>query len=260
MAWVLTNKNNGAKWNIQKNYFASSVDGKAILALGPPNDTIYAGPFYHTQGPPYLTWNMNKVLASQGKDTVNTFSSLNTIQFTKAPGLMKELVRWTLDKKLANKNKPGPLTTTSYWNWTYDFQRHKLEYYFDTLDCSYKATVDLGHAATDGSQIGATRWAFKGVTAVQNTSQVPVDFALDQNYPNPFNPTTTITYRISSASQVTLKVYDVLGRAIATLVDARVQPGTYQADFDASHLSSGVYLYRLKAGDFTQTMKMVLMK
>lgn len=259
MAWVLTNRNNNAKWNIQKNYFASSTEGKAILALGPPNDTIYAGPYYHTQGPPYLTWNMNTVLASQGKDTVNTFTPVSAIRFTKAPGLMTELIRWVLDRKLDNKNKPT-LNTSTIWNWTYDFKRKKLEYYSDTLDCSYTASVDLGHAATDGSQIGSTRWAFKGVTAVSNTGRLPIEFSLAQNYPNPFNPTTTITYRILTTSQVTLNVYDVLGRLIATLVDARVQPGTYQTDFDASHLSSGVYLYRLKAGDFTQTMKMLLMK
>jgi hypothetical protein len=259
MAWVLTNKNNGAKWNIQKNYFASSSDGKAILALGPPNDTLYAGPYYHTQGPPYLTWNMNSVLASQGKDTVNTFTPVNSIRFTKSPGLMTELIRWVLDRKLDNKNKPT-LNTSSIWNWTYDFKRRKLEYYSDTLDCSYTASIDLGHAATDGSQIGATRWAFKGVTAVQSTGEVPRAFSLDQNYPNPFNPTTTITYRISSLSHVTLKVYDVLGRAIATLVEARVQPGTYQTAFDASYLSSGIYFYRLQAGDFVQARKMVLMK
>jgi hypothetical protein len=260
MAWVLTNKNTTAKWNIQKNYFASSDSGKVILALGPPNDAFYAGPFYHKQGPPYLTWNMNTVLASQGKDTVNTFTSVNSVKFTKEPGLMTELIRWVLNKSLDNKNKPT-LNVTSNWNWTYDFHRHKLEYYFDTLNCSYTASIDLGHAATDGSQIGSTLWAFKGLVAVQNTGgQVPEKFALNQNYPNPFNPSTTLEYSISKSSHVVLEVFNVLGQSVARLVDGELMAGTYKTIFDASKLSSGVYLYRLKAGDFVQTQKMVLMK
>ncbi len=260
MTWVLTNKNNNAKWDIQKNYYASSDSGKAMLALGPPNDTIYAGPFYHRQGPPYLTWNMNTVLASQGKDTVTTFIPVNTIKPTATPGLMTELIRWALNKNLDKKNKPT-LNTYAIWNWTYDFHRHRLEYYSDTLDCSYIASIDLSHAATDGSQIGDKRWAFKGVTDVERTNgQVPVSFALSQNYPNPFNPSTTLEYSISKNSHVVLEVFNVLGQSVARLIDGELTPGTYKTTFDASRLSSGVYLYRLKAGDFVQTLKMVLVK
>ena len=260
MTWVLTNPNNTARWNIQKNYYASSDSGKAILALGPPNDKFYAGPFYHKEGPPYLTWNMNTVLASQGKDTVNTFIPVTSIQPTKTPGLMTELIRWVLNISQDNKNKPT-LNTAANWNWTYDFHRHHLEYYYDTLDCSYTASIDLSHAATDGLQIGATRWAFKGVkTDVERTNQVPESFSLNQNYPNPFNPSTTIEYSITKSSHVLLEVFNVLGQSIARLVDEQVSPGTYRVSYDASHLSSGVYLYRLKAGDFVQTKKMVLMK
>ena len=259
MTWVLTNANNSARWNIQKNYYASSDSGKAILALGPPNDAFYAGPFYHRQGPPYLTWNMNTVLASQGKDTVGTFIPVNSIRPTKTPGLMTELIRWVLNKSLDNKNKPT-LNTAANWNWTYDFHRHHLEYYYDTLDCSYSASIDLGHAGTDGLQIGSTRWAFKGVSDVERTSQVPERFSLNQNYPNPFNPSTTIEYSITKSSHVLLEVFNVLGQSIAQLVDEQLNAGTYRVSYDASHLSSGVYLYRLKAGDFVQTKKMVLMK
>ena len=83
---------------------------------------------------------------------------------------------------------------------------------------------------------------------------------LDQNYPNPFNPTTAISYQLSANSFVTLKVYDLLGREVATLVNSQLPAGSYQTSFDASHLSSGVYLYELRAGDFVQTRKMALMK
>jgi hypothetical protein len=97
-------------------------------------------------------------------------------------------------------------------------------------------------------------------TAVSRNNPVPVRFALDQNYPNPFNPSTTISYKISSDSYVTLKVYDILGKEIATLVNGQRATGSYQTAFDASLLSSGMYFYQLRAGEYVQTRKMVLMK
>ena len=97
-------------------------------------------------------------------------------------------------------------------------------------------------------------------TAVASDRSVPSRFAVGQNFPNPFNPTTAISYRLSAISFVTLKVYDLLGREVATLVNDRLEAGSYQTTFDASHLSSGVYLYQLRAGESVQTRKMMLMK
>lgn len=88
----------------------------------------------------------------------------------------------------------------------------------------------------------------------------PKGFALNQNYPNPFNPATTIQYSIVSAQQVSLKVYDLLGREVAALVNERQAAGVYEAKFDASKLSSGMYLYRLQAGSNVETRKMMLTK
>ncbi|MBT8380208.1 MAG: T9SS type A sorting domain-containing protein [Ignavibacteria bacterium] len=88
----------------------------------------------------------------------------------------------------------------------------------------------------------------------------PTDYTLSQNYPNPFNPSTTIQYQIPQSGYVTLKVYDVLGNEVASLVDEMKQQGNYQVSFDASALSSGMYLYHLIANDFVQTKKMMLMK
>ncbi|MBC8042686.1 MAG: T9SS type A sorting domain-containing protein [Rhizobacter sp.] len=89
---------------------------------------------------------------------------------------------------------------------------------------------------------------------------VPPGFALRQNYPNPFNPNTLISYQLSMNSQVQLKVYDVLGREVASLVDARQATGDYLVNFNATKLSSGVYFYRLTTGNFVQTKKMLLLK
>ena len=86
------------------------------------------------------------------------------------------------------------------------------------------------------------------------------EFKLDQNYPNPFNPKTSIQYSISNKQFVTLKVYNLLGREVATLVNENKEAGNYMINFDASILPSGVYIYKLQAGDYVQTRKMTLVK
>jgi|WetSurMetagenome_2_1015567.scaffolds.fasta_scaffold38079_1 5'-nucleotidase / UDP-sugar diphosphatase len=88
----------------------------------------------------------------------------------------------------------------------------------------------------------------------------PVDFALEQNYPNPFNPTTTINYSIPEAGNVEMKVYDVLGNEVATLVNEEKVHGNYTAVFDATSFASGIYIYTLRTNNFVQTKKMILMK
>ncbi|HEY7752045.1 MAG TPA: YCF48-related protein [Ignavibacteriaceae bacterium] len=97
------------------------------------------------------------------------------------------------------------------------------------------------------------------VTVEQEISSVR-EFELFQNYPNPFNPTTNIGFRISDFGFVSLTIYDVLGREVAALVNEEKQPGNYETVFDASGHSAGIYFYRLKAGSFVQTKKMVYLK
>jgi len=91
-------------------------------------------------------------------------------------------------------------------------------------------------------------------------NEMPQSYILYPAYPNPFNPSTTIQYHISELSFVTLKIYDVLGREIATLVNEEKPTGNYEVEFDGSKLSSGIYFYRLQAGSFVETKKMVLIK
>jgi hypothetical protein len=83
---------------------------------------------------------------------------------------------------------------------------------------------------------------------------------LDQNYPNPFNPSTTIRYALPRRSQVRLTVFDVLGQQVLVLVDGEVEAGYHEVQFDAGRLSSGVYFYRLHAGDYAQTKKLLLLR
>jgi hypothetical protein len=96
--------------------------------------------------------------------------------------------------------------------------------------------------------------------AVERTPAIANSFRLEQNYPNPFNSSTVVGMRVSGLGMVTLKVYDVLGREVATLVDARMAPGSYTMQFNANGLASGLYLYRLTANNFAQTRKMILAK
>ena len=91
-------------------------------------------------------------------------------------------------------------------------------------------------------------------------SHTPSKYELNQNYPNPFNPSTNITYRIVKTSKVTLKVYDVLGRLVTTLVNDVQSPGHYTVSFNAHNLSSGIYFYQLNAGNFSATKKLMLLK
>jgi len=110
------------------------------------------------------------------------------------------------------------------------------------------------------SIVGINPSTATAIRSIDEMNPCPVSFKLEQNYPNPFNPLTTIEYRISKSGFVTLRVFDVLGREVATLVNEELHSGSYQATFDASKLASGVYLYELRVGSFLQTQKMVLAK
>ncbi len=95
---------------------------------------------------------------------------------------------------------------------------------------------------------------------VSETPYTPVSYSLSQNYPNPFNPSTKITYSIATAGMVSLKIYDILGREITTLVNEEKPVGKFEVNFNANHLASGVYFYQIKAGSFIQSKKMILLK
>jgi hypothetical protein len=109
------------------------------------------------------------------------------------------------------------------------------------------------------------QWNFDTKTGVEKEESLPLTYELNQNYPNPFNPVTHIQYRIASAEKVTLTVYNLMGERVVTLVDKKQSAGAYEVTWDARDargipVSSGVYFYRIEAGDFTRTHKMLLMK
>ncbi len=133
---------------------------------------------------------------------------------------------------------------------------------YEVIDNSfYTYKIGIFEGPSEGSYSNeSTAYVPDIITSVETKNELPTKFHLEQNYPNPFNPTTTIKYQIPEISFVTLKVYDVLGSEIETLINEEKPVGSYEVDFDASNLSSGIYFFRLKAGSFVETKKMVLLK
>ncbi len=115
------------------------------------------------------------------------------------------------------------------------------------------------YTGLSGSSNGGV-WVRTFPLGIQNTGEIADKFSLSQNYPNPFNPVTSIKFQIPAAGFVELKIFDVLGREISTPVNEELNPGTYEIEWDASAYPSGVYYYKLTAGDYIQTKKMVLIK
>jgi hypothetical protein len=133
----------------------------------------------------------------------------------------------------------------------YDFAAHG----FDVWD----SFTDLGLVAKDLVLAKLQYWIEK-YSGVDKESQQPITFELEQNYPNPFNPSTTVQYSLPKLSKVKIILFNLLGQEVATLVNEEKSSGNYKVNFDASNLPSGVYFYQLKAGNFIQTKKMILLK
>ena len=98
------------------------------------------------------------------------------------------------------------------------------------------------------------------IVAVRDEDELPKQYVLSQNYPNPFNPSTTIHFELPRAAHVILKVYNILGEEVVTLIDEEKTAGKYDVKFDGMRFSSGVYVYRLTSGDFVSTKKLILIK
>ena len=141
-------------------------------------------------------------------------------------------------------------------------------YFHDNDGAGWEGNLGLSPNSTDHQWQSPSEWTFTWVgdtthvTAVEEADNTLVitSYSLSQNYPNPFNPTTTIHYSVAKAGQVKVELYNMLGQKLKTLVNTNKPAGRYTIDFDGKDLTSGIYFYRIKAGSFTKTKKMVLMK
>lgn len=136
-----------------------------------------------------------------------------------------------------------------------------------TAHCDFAEAIVYDTLLTDSEILAvenylADKYIISITTGIEDHQEeiIPEQFTLSQNYPNPFNPSTTIKFQIPNASFVTLKVYDVLGNEVATLFNEEKPAGNYEVDFDAKGLSSGIYFYKLQAGSFVETKKMILLR
>jgi len=129
---------------------------------------------------------------------------------------------------------------------------------YQDMSIALDGTTIRGWAVTSSGGIAMYNATLIGITGNQN--EIPSSYALMQNYPNPFNPTTTIRFSIPKSGVATLKVYNILGKEVATLFDGNLTAGSYNINWNASSYASGVYFYRLQSGDFVQTKKMILVK
>jgi hypothetical protein len=127
----------------------------------------------------------------------------------------------------------------------------------ESADLKYSNTSLV---STDGLPVGDPYWFTHEITGIKTVTFIPHTYSLSQNYPNPFNPTTQINFSLEKASNVSLAVYNVLGQKVANVVNQFMQAGSYIENFNATKLASGIYFYRIEAGDFVSVKKMVLMK
>ncbi|MFZ4591263.1 MAG: T9SS type A sorting domain-containing protein [Ignavibacteria bacterium] len=239
---VYVSSNNGSTW------VWSSLNNKSIYALAVIGANVYAGTRDHgiyTSTNYGTTWVQNSINSS----TVSALLLYDNKIFAGVEGL-GIFMSTNNGSSWIEKNDGLPVNT--FFNQIY-------------------ITGNYIFAATQ--HFSLWRRPLSEVISIKNIStEIPSAFSLSQNYPNPFNPTTVIRFQLSVDSKslssphglggdlVQLKVYDIMGREVATLVNEQLAPGTYETTFDGSALSSGTYFYKLTSGNFTQTKKLTLLK
>jgi hypothetical protein len=293
-SWFICRKNTTTHvtpWNISNNYYYISDSGKAIrdyeTGVG-LHHVVYPS----TAAERILTSDMVKQLNANGGNATTAFTKLTKLTFNNATRFPSKMCRWYFSPLAAGylpttlaidsckgagegkiKYATAPMPNfallpqfnqpyNQFNQFPYDLTRMTVDSIYNWLDCGYNATVDLSHAATDGNVVGSTMWTFgKVLTSVtENAAGIPGKFALNQNYPNPFNPSTSFTYELSKAGFVSVKIYDLLGKEVATLVNEFKQAGSYPATWNAVSFGSGVYFCKMQSGSFSETRKMILMK
>jgi hypothetical protein len=199
------------------------------------------------------------------------FPQLKTTKSKINFGLVAQGVK-KIDSVLVTNTGDAPLVISSIWT---DDARFSVKCSITTISpkASTNVVVEFTQDSVSGVKKGKLLVEHNGLskldsieliadfmTSVGDENQLPNEFSLSQNYPNPFNPSTTIKYSVESKQLVRITVYDLLGKEVAVLVDGEVGAGEHSVVFNAKNLSSGVYLYRIQAGNFVVTKRMTLLK
>ena len=243
---VSRSTNNGTSWSTSslENFLGAKVYAVAMNPNGSSDTNLFAGTY---GGGIFLSTNNGTYWLPVDSALTETYVTALTINGTNIfAGTWNGVFLSTNNGKSWND-----ANSTSFVN-----TNTGLKPFINTLAISGAFLF----AGTDGAGVWR-RPLSEMITAVKdNENQIPAQFRLDQNYPNPFNPSTTINYSLPKTGHVTLKVYDVLGKEVATLVNEEESSGNYHIQFNANKLASGVYFYRLSAGNSVTTKKLVLMK
>ncbi len=239
---LFVSTNNGVNWTSASTGMPSYTE---IFSLKVSGTDIFSG----TEEGVYLS-----------KDNGTSWTALNT-------GLKSKIVRSLAlngSEIFAGTSKGVFHSTNNGTNWS-DVSAGL----WNNFDVNLLTVIGTNLFAAENSYGDFGKRPLSEITAIDEFSlnDLTTRFMLNQNYPNPFNPTTTISYsipvetlRATSLHQVTLRVYDVLGREVATLVNEEKPAGNYEVNFDAGNMTSGIYFYTLKAGEFSQTKKLMLIK
>jgi photosystem II stability/assembly factor-like uncharacterized protein len=269
--WKTTN--GGTTWNEQSSGTTYSLSGVSfidtdngmtvgesgiILRTTNGGDTWYqqnAGPFIEFYDVQMLTTDICYTVAMQGiYKTTDGGSTWQRISNHSANAL--NFVDVNHGTIVAGEGYPNIFRTTDGGiSWSLQFSRTN----YPLHDVNFLNLNEGWIVGKCGTILHTTNGGITFTENETNTSQ-PNKFLLSQNYPNPFNPRTSLQYAISSRQFVTLKVYDLLGREIATLVNEEKPAGEFEVEFDGANLPSGIYFYQLKAGEYSETRKMVLLK
>ncbi len=286
---VFVSTNNGTKWTAAD----SGLTNPYVLSLAVYGTNVFAG----TDAGVYLSTNgtswtadtaglTNTVISALTVSGTNLFASTNVSGVWRRPlsqmiptlvvsqsavafgSVVTHFVK--TDTLKATNGSSFPLIIDSVYTSTKWFSVksvHDTLRAGDTLKLLISFTPDSSKAYSDTLHImsnsiaSSTPLSGSGIiTAVSQNVGTPKSYAISQNYPNPFNPSTMISYQLPMNSYVTLKVYDVLGREVATLINGKQSAGYYKTSFNAQRLTSGVYFYRLQAGNYSKTMKLLLLK
>ena len=248
-SWNVDSSGKSTNWE-----FSYSVNGNTS------GQTIHVNPYVSSveitnqgnfNGIKYLRTLSNPSLAAASATIIANVENAGGRQFRAKPHLVTVQFEASMTLGDQTNNQYSMLVpdfSQNYWGVTYAFGYNVNDTTWQELESRYFLCN-----FTSGAIIAST-------SVAPSTGDQPKSFALYQNYPNPSNPSTTISYTIPSRSYVTISVFNTLGQKVAELVNGDKAAGTYAVRFDAAGLASGVYLYRIQAGSFVQTKKLVIMK
>jgi hypothetical protein len=233
------------------------IDFSKVAWVCPHNNAngFHFYPLYTVETGPDYSWTIGEWTCFE------EYVPVELTTFTASTNLGKVVLNWTTATELNNQGFEIERILNDYeWERIGFVEGHGTttepkEYVFiDNVSefTSYSLAYRLKQLDFNGS------YEYSDVINVDNFT--PSDFTLHQNYPNPFNPVTTISYSVPQKDFVTINVYDIIGNEIATLVREEKQAGNYKSEFDASKFQSGAYFYRIQAGNFIETKKMILLK